>query len=568
MHSLFHHNHHEPNGSFTGPLKTDDIANAVTLHPLKNHTYQYRMYAHLGAMRSQELRHRTLRLHREIHDMDQVLRDRPEFFSPNRLGLVPSLLKYKPQTRADVIPFEFMNAKSMFSQKTANPKPGLDVCQKEALEQLKREAMREINGNPRQRGRLIEFNLLLYGYRQVNPLFGANYIVDYLLRYHKHKGRKMSIPVRRHAYLHQAFSEIEFREDPLTVNASLTSRAFKSWRKIPQYTSDYSEHVTANESDPMSDFRAPADEHTFELRDVTPNMHYDNKVLYFIMSLAGRFDTFLTFMTDYEDVILRREKRSVLSIMLYKSKTDDRTEDMFEFVSHKQEQYPQHELRVHRLSGEFNRGGGLEAGSNLHSHNALLVFIDVDMVFNVESVQRIKLNTVQGRQVYFPIVFSQYDPALTNCAECDSASSKMYPFRYGDTIGYWRSFGFGIAAMYNSDFKAVGGFDKIVGWGKEDVVLFEKYVSHNLTLFRAPEPGLVHVYHPIHCDPSLEQAQYESCVGTKASTYASQQYLSDYVFRTPELLYRNENPPNDSNNIVKMAPVDSAPLRHTRRPGS
>ncbi len=41
---------------------------------------------------------------------------------------------------------------------------------------------------------------------------GADYILDMLLIYRKHKGRRMTLPVRRHAYIQQAFAKIEFKE--------------------------------------------------------------------------------------------------------------------------------------------------------------------------------------------------------------------------------------------------------------------------------------------------------------------------------------------------------------------
>ena len=68
-----------------------------------------------------------------------------------------------------------------------------------------------INENARQRGRTIDFKDILYGYSRLNPLHGADYVLDLLLVYRKHKGRKMTVPVRRHAYLQQTFSDIQFR---------------------------------------------------------------------------------------------------------------------------------------------------------------------------------------------------------------------------------------------------------------------------------------------------------------------------------------------------------------------
>lgn len=91
--------------------------------------------------------------------------------------------------------------------------------------------------------------------------------------------------------------------------------------------------------------------------------------------------------------------------------------------------------------------------------------------------------------------------------------------------------------MYKGDLHSIGGFNtSITGWGMEDVDLFEKAVKvsnpHSLLfiyslqspshrVIRAPEPGLIHIYHPIHCDPSMPSAQLAMCQGSKAASLAS-----------------------------------------------
>lgn len=63
-----------------------------------------------------------------------------------------------------------------------------------------------INSASRQRGRVIDFNELLYGYTRLDPLHGADHVLDLLLRYRRYRGRKLTAAVRRHAYLQQAFA--------------------------------------------------------------------------------------------------------------------------------------------------------------------------------------------------------------------------------------------------------------------------------------------------------------------------------------------------------------------------
>lgn len=68
-----------------------------------------------------------------------------------------------------------------------------------------------INVNADEKGREIDFKELLYGYYRLNPLYGADYIFDLLLTYKKFRGHKMTVPVRKHVYLHQAFTGVYSR---------------------------------------------------------------------------------------------------------------------------------------------------------------------------------------------------------------------------------------------------------------------------------------------------------------------------------------------------------------------
>lgn len=156
--------------------------------------------------------------------------------------------------------------------------------------------------------------------------------------------------------------------------------------------------------------------------------------------------------------------------------------------------------------------------------------MDVDIEFNHEFLLRARLNTIQSKQVYYPIVFSEYDPSYLETNEQVDASKRSH-FTFNADSGYWRQFGFGIVSIYNSDLRRVGGFDmSIVGWGKEDVDLYEKMIRSNLTVWRSVDPGLVHVFHPIVCDPSLPDEQMIMCIGSKATSIASQRRLASLIY--------------------------------------
>ncbi|VDK62771.1 unnamed protein product, partial [Cylicostephanus goldi] len=156
----------------------------------------------------------------------------------------------------------------------------------------------------------------------------------------------------------------------------------------------------------------------------------------------------------------------------------------------------------------FSRGVALMKGAERVSADGLMFFTDVDMLFTCDALHRIRLNTILNAQVYFPIVFSEFSPE--SWSENDRLLADA--FHYGRRRGYFRHFGYGLAALYKADLISIGGFDtKIEGWGLEDVDLFEKAVKRGLRIIRSPEPGLVHIYHPIHCPETMPQAQRNMC---------------------------------------------------------
>ena len=51
--------------------------------------------------------------------------------------------------------------------------------------------------------------------------------------------------------------------------------------------------------------------------------------------------------------------------------------------------------------------------------------------------------------------------------------------------------------------------------------------TSGLKAFRSQEVGVVHIFHPVRCDPSLDPKQYKMCLGSKASTFASTMQLAE-----------------------------------------
>lgn len=158
-----------------------------------------------------------------------------------------------------------------------------------------------------------------------------------------------------------------------------------------------------------------------------------------------------------------------------------------------------------------------------------------------------RANTVLGQQIYFPIIFSQYDPKIVYSGKVPSDNH----FAFTQKTGFWRNYGFGITCIYKGDLipgRRLWCFYPRLGL--EDVDLFNKVVQAGLKTFRSQEVGVVHVHHPVFCDPNLgSQTEYKMCLGSKASTYGSTQQLAE--------MWLEKNDPNyskssNNNGSVRM----------------
>ncbi|XP_015599043.1 chondroitin sulfate synthase 1 isoform X2 [Cephus cinctus] len=532
MQSILYHNS-SGDQAFTGNLKRKEVHRAITLHPVKSPPHMYRLHNYMRELRIQELQHERVQLHRDIQTMakqldigmdrlqDYILaKDVPLFPIKSNsedylgdtlmLGVPAGLRAFKPSNAKEVVPWDFLS-RSEYSLADSNPRRRIHSDVKEGLEDITREVMASINACSRQRGRVVEERSALYGYRRVDA-FGADTILDLLLVYRKYRGRKVTLPVRRHVYLHQHFTGLEIREveDLQEVDVSQQRANEKSLKNILRGGFLNLNFNGYQDSDPI-------------LR----------KTIHFVLPLSGRYEAFQRFLNNYEDVCLRNNERTQLLLILYPEGTGNSFNKSLSLVQDLKYRHPGAVIEVLHGSREFSRAKALHQGASTLQDEDLLFFIDVDIAFARDALLRIRLNTVKGRRVYFPVVYSQFDPRVV----LSESSPRQETFAVDETLGYWRQFGFGIVSLFKADYLTVGGFDlSILGWGKEDVDLYEKMVKSDLNVFRAADTQLVHVFHEVECDRRLPSAQLSMCKGTRADTYAGTVQLANLIYAHPEYL--------------------------------
>ncbi|NXU58018.1 CHSS3 synthase, partial [Turnix velox] len=505
MQQLFHENYEPNRRGYIQDLHSSKIHTAITLHPNKRPAYQYRLHNYILSQKISDLRHRTLQLHRESALMSKL--SNSEISKEDELlGVMPSLNTFQPRGRDEVIEWEFLTGKFLYSMmENQPPRQGLSSVLQAALDDIVMQVMGIINQNSRTRGRLVDFKEIQYGYRRVNPLHGVEYILDLLLLYKRHKGRKFTVPVRRHAYLQQQFSKPFFKEEEELDVGSLLGDTNTD---IPSFS-----FLTNSFKIFSSSFQG-----------IKHNGRQSDKKIHILVPLTGRFDIFVRFMDNFEKTCLIPKQNVKLAIILFTSESDEDPSKHIKLVEEYRIKYPKADMTIIPMAGKFSRGLGLEVASSQFDNSTLLLFCDVDLVFTPGFLQRCRDNTIQGQQVYYPIIFSQYDPKVIYGGSPPPNSTFVFTKR----TGFWREYGYGITCIYKSDLLTAGGFDtSIQGWGLEDVDLFTKVISSGLKAFRSQEVGVVHIFHPVRCDPSLDPKQYKMCLGSKASTFASTMQLAE-----------------------------------------
>ena len=246
---------------------------------------------------------------------------------------------------------------------------------------------------------------------------------------------------------------------------------------------------------------------------VTEIYDKQNEWINLIMPLQGRLEILEHFLTMFMNVV-KRDNKIFFTVVYFGEEGKIEAKQMIETAA-KAIDYK--DFLFIEKNGNFSRGGGLLAGSQAWSRgNVLMYFCDVDIHFKIDFLQRCRLNSAPAAKVYYPIVFSMYNPELVyrNEPEIPKLEERFVIQRES---GFWRTFGFGMVCIYRSDFIFNKGFDtNIQGWGWEDVQLYRRLIGSNLEVIRSPDAGIFHIWHEKSCDLNLPPKQYEMCLGSKA----------------------------------------------------
>jgi chondroitin sulfate N-acetylgalactosaminyltransferase 1/2 len=278
------------------------------------------------------------------------------------------------------------------------------------------------------------------------------------------------------------------------------------------------------------------------------------KTINFILPLSyAKLDRFHFYLSLFHLVALNRQEKSHVTLtVVYSFFKQNNTEIESIIDEFKQKaDFNQIKLVYHKEQSEntFSRAKLIEKGVNTCCSNSdptessLMFFSDVDIAYTQLFLDLCRHNTVKGKKVYFPILYSLYNPKLLKKNNSTTETEKQQQLLISKDTGFWRDTGFGMTCLYRSDFP---GFDLMAdkgNWGGEDLYLYRKFINQShLEIVRSITPSLFHIYHPKECnlrDDNLNQ--YNDCVKTKIMNEASQKTLGLLYFNLNNSIIWNQN---------------------------
>lgn len=470
---FFHQEYGDGSIAYHGELDSIVFEKAVSLHPVKDMRYIYRLHVYYLSIkeRQNQNRARTLREHlkytKQLLDIfEKIIFHKASTFHCHR-DHCGEFHDEDSKHNKDDMPGTwtlFHNSRSYTSRLVSTPVHFLQGSNEKGLQQVVKKAKLVIRENARtELYHDLYFGKYNAGYSMEHPIHGNLYEVQYLVRVKRYvDGRLQSVRIPKRAKLRESFG-------------SLLSRLKK--RKTES-----------------------------ELIDI-------------VLPLSGPFKSFERFMKNLEGTLRKPHEIGRMLIVFFRQVSSLKPKFKSLFDSYKKK-FPGTKFVWLEVDGVFDSSVALQTAMKYFSNeNNLLFLTEIDVFFDLDFLQRCRHNTEAGK-IYFPVSFGAYGDINFN----------KKSLIYRENSGRWNLDDFSIFCAYSNDVMVL----KEMHAGNvsfEEAALVEQFVtcrSHVFEIFRAPDPGLFRSMTSPHC----QGKQNTICHSSKEELFDymfKKNYLIDYL---------------------------------------